>query len=120
VASAGLSAGEGQRATRAGVVVAGRAGIDLKRHRSRPLTPEVAASADLILAMGPGHVAELRRMGFGERAATIGDFVAGAEGAGVAVPDPFGGNEAVYEDTFYELRELVAAVLDRLEPVLAP
>lgn len=120
VASAGLSAGEGERATRAGVVVAGRAGIDLKAHRSRRLTPEIAESADLILGMGPGHVFELRRLGVGERAMTLGDFVAGTEGAGPAVPDPFGGNEAVYQDTFEELRELVSAALDRLEPVLAP
>lgn len=120
VASAGLSAAQGERATRAGVVVAGRAGIDLKGHRSRPLTPEIAGSADLILAMGPGHVAELRRLGVGERATTLGDFVAGAEGAGPAVPDPFGGNEAIYQETFEELRELVSAALDRLEPVLAP
>ena len=120
VASAGISAGEGERATRAGVVVAGRAGIDLKAHRSRRLTPGIAEPADLILAMGPGHVAELRRLGVGERAATLGDFAAGAEGAGVAVQDPFGGSEAVYEETFQELRGLVSAALDRLEPVLAP
>jgi protein-tyrosine-phosphatase len=120
VASAGLSAGEGERAARAGVAVAGRAGIDLKGHRSRPLTRELASSADLILGMGPGHVAELRRLGVGERATTLGDFVAGAEGAGPAVPDPFGGSEAVYADTFEELQELVSAALDRLEPVLAP
>lgn len=101
-------------------MVAGRAGIDLKSHRSRRLTPGIAGPADLILAMGPGHVAELRRLGVGERAMTLGDFVAGTEGAGPAVSDPFGGNEAVYQDTFEELRELVSAALDRLEPVLAP
>jgi len=120
VGSAGLSAGEGQRATRAGVVVAGRAGIDLKGHRSRPLTPDVAASADLILAMSPGHVVVLRRLGLGDRATTLGDFAAGLDGAGLTVHDPFGGDEAVYDETFRELRGLVAAALDRLEPVLAP
>jgi len=120
VASAGLSAGEGERATRAGVVVAGRAGIDLKAHRSRRLTPDLAASADLVLGMGPGHVAELQRLGVGERAVTLGDFAAGAEGRGPAVQDPYGGSEAVYEETFQELRALVSAALDRLEPVLAP
>jgi protein-tyrosine-phosphatase len=120
VASAGLSAGEGERATRAGVVVAGRAGIDLKAHRSRPLTPALAAAADLVLGMGPGHVAELQRLGVGERAATLGDFAAGGEGRGPAVQDPYGGSEAVYEETFQELRALVSAALDRLEPVLAP
>jgi protein-tyrosine phosphatase len=113
-------ADEGERATRAGVRVAGRAGIDLQAHRSRPLTPALAASADLILAMGPGHVAELRRLGAGERAITLGDFAAGAAGAGAAVQDPYGGSEAVYEETFQALRALVSAALDRLAPVLAP
>jgi protein-tyrosine-phosphatase len=120
VESAGLAADAGAGATRAGVRVAGRAGIDLEAHRARPLTPELAAQADLILAMGPGHVAELRRLGAGERAITLGDFVAGAPGAGEAVQDPYGGTEAVYQETFQELRALVSAALDRLAPVLAP
>jgi protein-tyrosine-phosphatase len=120
VASAGLAAAAGDRAAREAVVVARRAGIGLERHRSRPLTPEVAAHADLILAMGPSHIGMLARLGLGEKAATIGDFAAGAEGEGPAVQDPYGGDEAVYEETFRELRGLVSAALDRLAPILAP
>jgi protein-tyrosine phosphatase len=119
-ASAGLAAADGDPAARAGVAVAARAGLDLASHRSRQLTPGLAASADLILAMGSAHLAELRRLGVGERAATVGDFAAGGEGEGPTVQDPFGGSEAVYEETLQELRTLVVAALDRLEPVLAP
>ena len=120
VASAGLAAATGERATREAVVVARRAGVTLDRHRSRPLTPEVAADADLILAMGPSHLGMLARLGVGEKAATLGDFAAGAEGEGPAVQDPYGSDEAVYRETFRELRALVSAALDRLAPILAP
>src|SRR3954469_25122937 len=53
VASAGLSARNGEAATREAVVVARREGIDLSGHASRRLTPEIARWADLILGMGP-------------------------------------------------------------------
>ena len=120
VASAGVGAAKGERATREAVAVAGRAGIALERHRSRPLTRELAQGADLILAMGPTHLASLVRLGAGDRSATLGDFAAGDDGEGFAVPDPYGGDEAVYEETFRELQGLVSAALDRLEPILAP
>jgi len=120
VASAGVGAAKGERATREAVAVAGRAGIALERHRSRPLTRELAQGADLILAMGPGHLSTVARLGAGDRSATLGDFAAGGDGEGSAVPDPYGGDEAVYEETFRELQGLVSAALDRLEPILAP
>ncbi|HEX6629940.1 MAG TPA: low molecular weight protein arginine phosphatase [Gemmatimonadaceae bacterium] len=120
VASAGLSAAEGNPASAQAVSVAGRAGIDLERHRSRQLTPRLVSWADLILGMGASHVRTLDRLGAGERAATLGDFAAGTEREGRSVADPFGQSEAVYEETFQELRELIDAALDRLAPILAP
>jgi protein-tyrosine phosphatase len=120
VASAGMAAAKGERATREAVVVARREGMALERHRSRPLTADLAGDADLILAMGPSHLGALARLGVGGKAATLGDFAAGAEGDGPAVQDPYGGDEAVYEETFRELRGLVSAALDRLAPILDP
>ncbi|HEX5723832.1 MAG TPA: low molecular weight protein arginine phosphatase [Longimicrobiaceae bacterium] len=120
VASAGLSAYEGAAASPEAVAVAGRHGIDLGRHRARPLTPALLAWADLVLGMGPAHLAGLERHGAAAKAAVLGDFAAGAEGAGEAVRDPYGGDERAYEATFRELRGLVAAALDRLGPILAP
>ncbi|HEX8245472.1 MAG TPA: low molecular weight protein arginine phosphatase [Longimicrobium sp.] len=120
VASAGLNAANGQEATREAVVVAQRAGIDLSGHASRRLTPQIAGWADLILGMGPGHLSMLERLGLGEKASTLGDFAAGPGGEGRPVNDPYGGSEAVYEETFHELRALVSAALDRLAPILAP
>lgn len=120
VASAGLAAADGSPASPEAVTVAGRAGIDLERHRSRPLSPQLVSWADLILGMGASHVMALDRLGAGERAATLGDFAAGPEQEGRSVADPYGQSEAVYEETFQELRGLIAAALDRLAPILAP
>jgi protein arginine phosphatase len=120
VASAGLAARGGEQASREAVVVAGRHGIDLSAHRSQPLTPELAGWADLILGMGPSHLDGVERVGGLDRAATLGDFVAGGDGFGYPVADPFGGGEAVYEETYRELHGLISAALDRLAPILAP
>lgn len=120
VASAGLSAAAGSPASAEAVTVAGRAGIDLERHRSRQLSPQLVSWADLILGMGASHVMALDRMGAGERATTLGDFAAGPDQEGRSVADPYGQSEAVYEETFQELRGLIGAALDRLAPILAP
>jgi len=120
VASAGLAAMNGGHATAEAVIVAGREGIGLDGHRSRRITPGLVAWADLILGMGYSHVQALEQLGAGDRAATIGDFAAGPRGEGRPVADPFGGSEAVYQETFEELRALIGAVFDRLAPILAP
>ncbi|HET7233355.1 MAG TPA: low molecular weight protein arginine phosphatase [Longimicrobium sp.] len=120
VLSAGLSAAEGRPASSEAVAVARRAGIALEGHRSRQLRPEMVEWADLVLGMGSGHVIALDRLGAGDRAATLGDFAAGSDQEGRSVADPYGGNEAVYEETFQELRGLIGAALDRLAPILAP
>jgi protein-tyrosine-phosphatase len=120
VQSAGVSAAPGCAASPEGVTVAARAGIDLSGHRSQPLTPGLAEWADLILAMSPSHLAVVDRVGAGVKAATLGDFAAGGDGLGEAVPDPYGGPEELYQQTFDELRSLVDQALDRLAPILHP
>ncbi len=59
VASAGLSAIAGRRADVRARRVAREFGVSLDRHRSRPLTGEMVARADLILAMDSLVEAEL-------------------------------------------------------------
>lgn len=119
VRSAGVSARAGDAASEFAVSVAGRHGVPLGAHRSQPLTPELVGWADLVLAMGPSHLDRVRRMGGEEKVRTLGDFASGVD-EGHSVRDPFGGPEAVYEDTFRELRGLIADALDRLEPILNP
>lgn len=119
VASAGIAARPGDAASEFAVTVAARHGVPLDAHRSRPLTPALVDWADLVLAMGTSHVDGVRRLGGEEKARTLGDFATGAD-EGYSVRDPFGGPEDVYEDTFQELRALIAHALDRLEPILHP
>jgi len=120
VVSAGLAAEEGYPASVNALAVAERHGLDLSGHRSRPLTPELVDWADLVLAMSPSHVRALARGGVGEKVSLLGDFAAGADGEGAPVHDPFGGDEAAYEETLRELEPLVSAVFDRLAPILHP
>lgn len=119
VASAGLSAGGGEPASREAVVVAARRGVDLSAHRSRVLTRDAVAWADLVLAMSPAHLAGVARLGGREKASLLGGFASGGS-HGAAVRDPFGGSEETYEATFQELERLVAAALDRLAPIIHP
>jgi protein-tyrosine-phosphatase len=118
VASAGIAARPGDAASEFAVSVAARHGVPLDAHRSQPLTPDLVRWADLVLAMGSGHVDSVRRLGGDDKALTLGDFVSGQEG--YSIRDPFGGPEAVYEDTYQELQSLISGALDRLEPILSP
>lgn len=119
VASAGIGAAAGAAAAENAVRVAAEHGLDLSTHRSAPVTPELAAWADLILGMTLGHLEGAARMGGGDRAALVTDFLSGA-GAGSPIEDPFGGGLPEYRVAYDQLAAAVDAVLARLEPILAP
>ena len=61
-------------------------------------------------------------LGAGDRAAMITAFAEGEETdlALAGVPDPIGGPDEEYAETFDFLDALIARVLARLEPVVAP
>jgi protein-tyrosine-phosphatase len=120
VRSAGVAADVGGGASPEGVAVAERHGIDITAHRSQPLSPELIAWADVVLAMSPSHLPAVDRLGGAEKSTTLGDFAAGGQGMGPSIHDPFGGPEAAYEETYRELKPLVSAALDRLGPILHP
>ncbi|MBV9773086.1 MAG: low molecular weight protein arginine phosphatase [Gemmatimonadetes bacterium] len=117
VASAGLAAQPGHPASPQAVAVARRQGMELASHRSRPFTRETLDWADLILAMSPSHVYAIERMGGGDKVALLGEFATGEE---YPISDPFGSDEATYEETLRELEPLIEAVFDRLAPILHP
>jgi protein-tyrosine phosphatase len=120
VASAGVSAADGLPASDGALRTARRHGLDLSAHRSRALGGELAGWADLILVMSPGHLLRLEELDALARSALLDAFARGAEEGGAGVPDPFGGDDDAYEATYEALDELVAAALERLEPLLAP
>lgn len=120
VASAGISARDGDSAAGNAVAVAQRYGVDLETHRTRALTPDLLDRADLVLAMSPGHLDAVRRFGAGEKAALLSSFAAGDDPRAGGVRDPFGGPVQAYENTYAELRRLIGGALDRLAPILHP
>ena len=120
VGSAGVAAHPNLPASDTATEAARSIGLDLSGHRSRVIDPGLVEWADLILAMSPSHLAIVEELGGEGKAALLGDFVAGADGAGDPVPDPFGGNIDVYRSTLEELERLVDKALDRLSPILQP
>ena len=118
VRSAGTGAVPGTGASDEAVSVARERGIDLSLHAARPLSSALLDWADLVLAMGPSHMLALIDMGAGDKAAFVTDFT--EESPGRPIADPFGGDEESYRETYTQLELAVAALLDRLEPILAP
>ena len=124
VRSAGVAALHGEPASEGSLRAAVRHGLDLSAHKSRPVDAELVDWADLILVMSPGHLLRLAEMGGAGKAALLDAFARGddadADDGGFGVPDPFGGDDDAYEETYRSLEELVAKALRRLEPILAP
>lgn len=120
VASAGVMAQLGDPASPGAAQAGASQGTDLGSHRATPLDPELVEWADVVLAMGRSHLDTVAAMGGGHKAALLGDFAAGGEGAGAPVPDPFGAPLAAYQETFTELERLIANALDRLSAVVEP
>lgn len=123
VASAGVSALPGSRAS-AGAVRVGRArGVELGEHRASILGRERLGQADLILVMSSGHLEVVRGLGAGERAALLDGFARTGrvgDGGGMPIMDPIGGDDQRYEATWIELEERIRQSLLRLEPVVSP
>lgn len=119
VRSAGAGASHGAPASEYAVSVAAEHGIDLREHRSQVLTPELVDWADMILAMSPSHLHAIDLLGGGARAVLLGEFLS-HERPPLPIEDPFGSDRETYGRTFEQLRVAVDAVLDRLEPILAP
>lgn len=122
VRSAGVAAFGGSPASEGALRTARAHGLDLSGHRARLLTEHESRQADLILTMSPDHLMRVSSLGGGDRAALITSY-AGGHPAGfpaTSVPDPIGGPDEEYDETFRLLRDLIERVLERLGPVLSP
>ena len=101
VASAGTYAMPGSRASPQAVEAAREIGIDLARHRSRPLSVELIHQADVIYAMSGSHAAAVRSLvpGSAGKVDTLdpdGD-----------IEDPIGSDVAVYRQLAGHLSALI-------------
>ena len=114
IRSAGTHARPGLQASEGALRTARRHGHSLEGHASTALSRELVEWADWIFAMGPGHLHRLEVLGSGEKAILLGAFAneespdgIGAGGNHLAVPDPFGGDDELYERTFLTLEKYV-------------
>ena len=97
--SAGLDADPGDTAPPEAVRAAGRHGGDLRGHQARNVQPFLIREADRVYAMTRDHERTLR-MRFPEYSGKIHVL-------NPSIPDPYGGNDADYEEC---VRKLLAAM----------
>lgn len=119
VESAGTGALAGSPASPQVAVVLVERGIEPDPHEAAELTAELVEWADSILVMSHAHLDAVEALGGEEKVNLVTAFLEGAE-AGEPVIDPIGGSVDTYRDTRDQLERAVTAVLDRLQPILAP
>lgn len=114
VESAGTQAWDRSPASDEALLVGVERNLDLSGHRARRLTPEIVSSADLILAMSPTHLAEVREMDPNAKNVHLfaGYGIPGSKGHSIA--DPFGGNLEDYRATADELERELKEILERI------
>ena len=104
VESAGTGAINGAAASAGAMAAMARRGLDVAAHRSRALADLPISCYDYVYAVSSRHAAFVRSLGVQPERITV---VAAERGG---VPDPWGGDDAVYEETARSL-EVEAARL---------
>ncbi|MCC5786681.1 MAG: Sua5/YciO/YrdC/YwlC family protein [Phycisphaerales bacterium] len=111
VLSAGASSAGGSGPSPEAVEAMEAIGLDLTDHRSRGLSKELVAEADIIYAMTEGHLRAVLSI---DPTAADRAFVLDPEGADV--PDPIGMPLSAYQETADRLRDLIAQRFKDLQP----
>jgi protein-tyrosine phosphatase len=111
VRSAGLAALAGGSAAAEAVEAARELGADLSQHVSRPLTPELAAQADFLIAMTDSHLRALSGQypQLGVRPRLL-------RPDGGDVPDPIGADQETYRACAQQILGLVEQLLPEVLP----
>jgi protein-tyrosine phosphatase len=99
IASAGLAASPGHEASPEAVVIVGRSGADLSRHRSQALDLDLMARADHVFLMTAGHLRMLQSVGV-----AVGPEPQLLCPWGEDVPDPIGGPAELYQECAEQIR----------------
>ena len=91
-------------------------GIYAEDHRARRVSEEMLEEADLVLTMGPRHVAALRRLGADPegKVYTLPEYALGASGE-EGIPDPYGHTMTAYRASVRQLLGCVEGLMERLE-----
>ncbi len=99
VDSAGTAAAGGEPASAGAIAALRQRGLDLTRHRSRSLASLNLADYDHIYVVSSRHAAHMRSQGVPPERISV---LAAAQGG---VVDPWGGDQAAYEDCAAALDE---------------
>mgnify|MGYP002542810038 CR=1 FL=1 len=118
VLSAGLHAADGSPASVHAVQVMKQRGIDISRHTAATITPQVLKSADIILTMTQAQKEAICDAfpEYAEKIQTLGTFA----GVSSEIPDPFMGNEQIYEACAKELERLIDLALPKFAQMVQP
>lgn len=110
ILSAGVSAYAGGSAAEEAINIAREAGAELSEHVSRPLTPSLAAQADLLVAMTEGHLTAIQQYyGVTDSRARL----LCSDGSDIA--DPIGGGPEVYRECAQQIREHLESLIRELQ-----
>jgi len=103
--SAGLLDLGGAGADPNAVAILREKGVEASRHRSRVLTPEMVAEADLVLVMEEAQRDEVlkRKPGADDKVRLLKSFSVQGSGAGLDIRDPYGMTPYHYRTCFAEI-----------------
>ncbi len=112
VLSAGIAAfGEAPASSGAQSAMARRS-LNLAEHQARQLFPEYVQAADLVLTMTRSHkeavIAAIPQAA--DKIFTLAEFAGEARD----VPDPFGGNDVIYENCAIEIARLLDKIWEKI------
>jgi len=116
ISSAGTGTADGYPATDYAIEAAKHWDIDISGHRSTSLTRQLAAEADLILAMAPEHAERIISLDKSLKGNTyaIKGFPTPYDRGQARVDDPIGGSLEQYNQTFLELDEILRKIFPRI------
>ncbi|MBN1903392.1 low molecular weight protein arginine phosphatase [Candidatus Sumerlaeota bacterium] len=105
VKTAGVMTVDGLLATPESIQIMDAVGVDLRKHRSRKLTPELLKKAELILGMTPFHVQSALRMLASAKGKTfLFKEYTGSDAKHAQISDPMGCTLEVYKRVFNEIK----------------
>jgi protein-tyrosine-phosphatase len=104
IASVGTGAVEGAAASANAILAMQERGVDIRNHRTRPITVDALLRADYIWVMTRGHLASVIRL-----APEVTDRVWLLDPGGADVPDPIGGDLEDYRSCARLLEQVLAA-----------
>jgi protein-tyrosine-phosphatase len=111
--SAGTNAWDGSPASDGALLVGIERQLELGSHRSRKLTRDMVAAADLVLVMSSAHLESVRQLGGAGKVHLIDEYASDGKTSD-GVNDPFGGDLDGYREAADALERSIEGMFDRL------